>query len=241
MIDNRDERFSRNDLSLVRAMCDRHFGIGADGLILVGNCSEADYEMIYFNSDGSMSFCGNGSRCSVAFAKYLGMIGDECTFLAIDGIHKGTCKKDGTIAVSVKDVTVTEIESSHHFIFTGSPHYIVYVKDLEHFDIVATAKEIRYGKRFADEGTNVNFIEENNGSIKVRTYERGVEDETLSCGSGVTACAISYAIKKNIDQGCDVITRGGKLRVSFTRNNNRFTNVILEGPAMQIFKGQWNG
>lgn len=239
MVDNRFGVFDTNDLALVRHFCDRRFGIGADGLIAIQPEKSHDFEMVYFNSDGSKSFCGNGSRCAVAFAFYLGMISKECRFLAIDGTHSGRVLEDGRISISVRDVQPTEIEADHHFIHTGSPHYIRYVKGLEDFPVVEEARKIRYNERFKTEGTNVNFVEELHDGIAVRTYERGVEDETLSCGSGVTACAISFALLKNLDHHCFIKTKGGDLEVSFQREqNNSFKNIMLTGPADFVFKGE---
>lgn len=238
MIDNRTKVFDRENLVLVRQLCDRKFGVGADGLILIEGDPGYGFEMVYFNSDGSKSFCGNGSRCAVAFAHHLGMIEKNCTFLAIDGPHTGEILPDGNVAISVRNVEAIETESDHHFLNTGSPHYIQYVKELDGFPVVSEAQKIRYNDRFRSEGTNVNFIQDKQGSIRVRTYERGVEDETLSCGSGVTACAISYAFLKGIDHQVRVQTEGGELMVNFRRVSNRkFEDIRLVGPAVEVFKG----
>jgi len=240
MIDNRDKKFDRNNKDLIVKMCDRKFGVGSDGLILIENCNEADFEMVYFNSDGTKSFCGNGSRCVVAFADKLGIIKNSCTFKAIDGIHSGKINDDGSISISVKNVTEVEKDNIHFFIDTGSPHYIVYVNDLDKVNIMARAHTIRYSDRFKEKGTNVNFVQEVGHHIRVRTYERGVEDETLSCGSGVTACALSYAITHPGIKECEVETNGGMLKVNFIPGENDiFTAINLTGPAHLVYKGEF--
>ncbi|MFZ5551598.1 MAG: diaminopimelate epimerase [Bacteroidota bacterium] len=240
MIDDRDKKFPRGDSALIQKMCDRKFGIGSDGLILLDNCSEADFELIFFNPDGSKSFCGNGSRCAVSFAQKLGITGNECSFKAIDGLHRGIIHPDGLVSISVKDVNGVEKDNIHFFIDTGSPHYIVYVNELDKLNIIGRAQTIRYSDRFKEAGTNVNFVQEGDGFIKVRTYERGVENETLSCGSGVTACALSYAVNHPGINDCLVETRGGNLKVSFiSGENDTFTQVTLTGPAHFVYKGEF--
>lgn len=221
-------------------MCDRKFGAGSDGFILVEKSKEADFEMVFFNPDGSKSFCGNGSRCVVAFAKMLGIIGDSCTFKAIDGLHTGKISADGSISISVKNISDVEKDNIHFFIDTGSPHYIVYVNDLDKVNIVSRAHTIRYSDRFKEAGTNVNFVQEVDNHIKVRTYERGVENETLSCGSGVTACALSFAIAHPGTNECLVETKGGMLKVNYiSGENDTFTGVTLTGPAHFVYKGEF--
>ena len=209
MLDNRNNTFDRNNLDLVRKLCDRKFGIGADGLILIENHPEYDFEMVYFNSDGSQSFCGNGGRCTIAFAHFLKIFEKECSFLAIDGAHYGSFISNDEIHLKMGDVSSIEKSDKHFFINTGSPHYIEYVNGLSDYALVDEAKKIRYNDRFKADGTNVNFLEEVDGVLSIRTYERGVEDETLSCGTGVTAAAISYAIKNNLNNSIKVSTRGG--------------------------------
>lgn len=240
IIDNRDNHFDKNNKELVMKMCNRKFGAGSDGLILIEKSSDSDFEMVFFNPDGSKSFCGNGSRCVVAFAKKLGIISDTCNFRAVDGLHTGKINSDGSISISVKNVNGVEKDNIHFFIDTGSPHYIVYVNDLDKVNIVARAQTIRFSERFKDAGTNVNFVQEVDNHIKVRTYERGVENETLSCGSGVTACALSYAITHPGINECLVETGGGNLKVNFiSGESDTFTAVILTGPAHFIYKGEF--
>lgn len=241
MIDDRSSSFPLEQIELVQQMCDRRFGIGADGLILIRQHSDADFEMVYFNSDGSKSFCGNGSRCAVQFAYFLGMIRERCTFLAIDGMHQGEVFADGLVSISVRDVNEVEMNDEFTFIHTGSPHYIRYVKQLDAFSLVEEARKIRYNERFRKEGTNVNFVEVKNNSIDVRTYERGVEDETLSCGSGVTACALSFALLYQQKSPVHIQTKGGALEVIFEQTGaSEFRHIRLKGPAVQVFKGEWH-
>ncbi|HAA01241.1 MAG TPA: diaminopimelate epimerase [Flavobacteriales bacterium] len=241
MVDNRKTVFNRNDIARVQEICHRRFGIGADGLILIEPSSSADFEMVYFNSDGSMSFCGNGSRCAVAFAHELGITGTRCSFMAIDGLHEAEVFANGIVGVSIRDVDVKSEYTDHQFIHTGSPHYIRFENELDHFPVVEEAKKIRYNANYKQEGTNVNFVQDLGDSIRVRTYERGVEDETLSCGSGVTACAISYAMKKGISDAVTIQTEGGKLEVQFKRAANHFSGIRLIGPATRVFSGEING
>lgn len=237
MIDNRSAQINWSDEQIIR-LCDRHFGIGSDGLILIQHSQEADFEMVFFNPDASKSFCGNGSRCAVAFAHKLKMIGNECRFVAIDGIHTGKILKNEAVEISVQDVQVIEQIKNDYFIHTGSPHYIRYTTDLEKINLINEAHLIRYNDRFSEKGTNVNFVQHEKDHIKVRTYERGVEAETLSCGSGVTACALSFAHQHNDLNKIKVITRGGELIVHFIQDQNKFSQISLTGPAQLVFKGE---
>ena len=192
MLDNRTGTFPKEDTTLVNKLCDRRFGIGADGLILLEKSDTVDFTMVYYNADGNeSSMCGNGGRCLVAFAKQLKVIKHKATFTAIDGLHHATIK-DGVVSLQMIDVTRIESYKSHTFLNTGSPHHIEFVANVDAIDIQKSGKEIRYGAPYYDEGTNVNFVEViDSSTLKVRTYERGVEDETLSCGTGVTAAAIA--------------------------------------------------
>ncbi len=240
MIDDRASKlvFSNKE---IQQLCDRRFGIGADGLILIRNHAKADFEMVYYNSDGSQSFCGNGSRCALAFAKKLGIFQTEANFIAIDGAHVGKAT-DETYATKMGDVSVVESIHQDYFVHTGSPHYIRWENDLDQLDIIPSAHKIRYNDRFKQEGTNVNFVEDlANGDLRVRTYERGVEDETLSCGTGVTAVAIANAVRTN-SQGPETLLKvqGGELKIAFERSNNLFTNIWLIGPAKFVFAGTIN-
>lgn len=237
MIDNRERTFDRKDLSLVSRLCDRRFGIGADGVILIENSDKADFEMVYFNPDGSQSLCGNGSRCAVMFAKFLGIIGHQTKFLAIDGEHEARIDGD-LVYLKMHDVSSYEKIGEDYLIDTGSPHYIRYVSNTEAIDPVIEGRAVRYSDRFSKYGVNVNFLEKVNGeTLKIRTYERGVENETLSCGTGCTAAALSMAIDTDISS-VNLEAMGGKLRVDFVKANGGFSNIYLIGPAEAVFQGQ---
>ncbi len=242
MIDNRKNTYlSRSDQALIESLCDRRFGIGADGLILLNNLEGYDFEMIYFNADGrESSMCGNGGRCIVAFAKQLGIIDTRCTFLAIDGPHEAIIEKEDWVELKMTDVQEVEIGKDYYYLDTGSPHYVVFKDSFTDLDVVAEGRTIRYSDRFKEEGTNVNFVEPQKGSIAVATYERGVEDETLACGTGVTACAIAHYLKagKSIDPIIEIKAKGGQLEVRFEPIKNSFNNIWLCGPAKMVFSGK---
>lgn len=239
MIDNRNGNFDKNNIQLVRHLCHRHFGIGSDGLILLENHPELDFTMVFYNPDGSQSFCGNGSRCAIAFAKRLGMIKNKCTFLSTDGIHEGEYISDDEIHLKMHDVNEAEIGEDYYLLNTGSPHYIRFVDDVENIDVFSEGKQIRYNERFKKDGVNVNFVQKlNDNSIAIRTYERGVENETLACGTGIVAAALASSIKFNTSNNLHVKARGGDLLVKFTtEGNNHFNNVWLIGPAKLVFEG----
>ena len=200
-------------------MCDRRNGIGADGLILLQDVVEYDFEMVYFNADGNeSSMCGNGGRCIVDFANKLGIINDKAAFLAIDGPHEAGIN-DELISLSMSDVNKIEMNPDHCFMDTGSPHYLAFLDNIDEIDVVEEGNKIRYNDRFREGGVNVNFLEMRDDALYVRTYERGVEDETLSCGTGMVAAAL-YASLKGVlgnDDFCNVITPGGEVKVKFTR------------------------
>lgn len=240
MIDNRSNVFDKTNLKLVQQFCDRKFGIGADGLILIENIADLDFNMVYFNADGSQSFCGNGSRCAVSFAKYLGIIQSQAMFLSTDGEHEAWINQNGEVSLKMHDVETIEKGETHYFINTGSPHYIVNVDDVDGVNVFEEGKKIRYNDRFKKEGTNVNFVNYKPDCLDIRTYERGVEDETLSCGTGVTAAALSWADKNNFPAGkIQVNTKGGALQVAFKRTDTRgFNDIWLIGPAEMVFKGE---
>jgi diaminopimelate epimerase len=239
MIDDREVMFPENDKALIAAMCDRHFGIGADGLILLRTHSSFEYEMIYFNSDGARStFCGNGSRALARFANNVMIIPPKGEFLASDGVHSYELGAD--ISVSMNVPGRAEVHGDDFVIDTGSPHYVHFVQNIEEFDIVTYGRDIRYSKDFSTSGINVNAVEVKGNQLHLRTYERGVENETLACGTGVTAAALVYAQKENILAGeIPVESKGGSLKVKFERIGDRFANVILTGPAERIFSGVW--
>ena len=242
MIDDRNNKFDLLDTSLVKRLCDRRFGIGADGLILLRLCPEAHFQMIYFNSDGNLSsMCGNGGRCIARFAQHLGIIGSHCTFIAIDGMHHASLD-NFEVTLKMNDVEIVEKNKEFYFLNTGSPHVVKYVEDVNATDVVEEGRKIRNNSRFLIEGTNVNFVSVENNILKIRTYERGVEDETLSCGTGITAAAIAHAIhSKNIAGSftTSLVSRGGNLKVSFDFDGkNSFTNIHLIGAAEKSFEGE---
>lgn len=240
LIDNRSKNVSL-DTSQVKFLCDRRFGIGADGLMLLELEPGFDFKMVYFNSDGNeSSMCGNGGRCITAFAKHLGVISDKGRFLAIDGPHEAIIKPENTVSLKMQDVKDVEINPDFYYLNTGSPHYVATVTDIENFDVVGEGKKIRYNDRFKEEGTNVNFIEKKEDAIFVRTYERGVENETFSCGTGVTAAALVAGLQGILPNKntCHIKTLGGELNVKFEKVlEKNFYNIWLEGPAELVFKG----
>lgn len=241
LIDNRHQEYlTRKDTSRIKHLCDRKFGIGADGLILLQNTPGFDFEMVYFNSDGrESSMCGNGGRCIVAFARQLGVIREKCRFLAIDGPHEAMVRDKNWVELKMSDVLETEQGEDYFILNTGSPHYVVFVEDVSDLNIVESGQAIRYSERFRKEGINVNFAERKPGGIEVATYERGVEDETLSCGTGVTAAALSWALL-NPEAGneLDINTKGGELKVRFQSNSKgSFRDIWLCGPAELVFEG----
>lgn len=243
IIDNRSQQFKGDKVEGAKKWCDRRFGIGSDGLIFIENSTEADFEMDFYNPDGSKSFCGNGSRCAVAFAKRLGIIQDSTEFMAIDGKHDAIFVGD-QVKIAMHQYGGIELIGNDHFIETGSPHYIAYRSD-NATDIVEFGKEIRYSDRFKEKGTNVNIIRElEPNHIQVRTYERGVEAETFACGTGATACGLSYAFKHGMDKGVVAVdVKGGHLKIHYQQLNesDRFSHIWLEGPAEFVFKGEING
>jgi diaminopimelate epimerase len=248
IIDNRNNVFEKKDAVLIAKLCDRRFGIGADGLMLLQNYKDYDFEMVYFNSDGNQSsMCGNGGRCISAFAKNLGIISTNARFMAIDGPHEaviGGAIQNNSLVVKLKMQDVNEIEQTPEYLFlnTGSPHYVKKLDNITTLDVIGEARKIRYNERFKSEGTNVNFIEEKNGVIYIRTYERGVENETLSCGTGSTAAAIAadHIGLINTANYCRINTLGGKLTVYFEKNGSGYKNIWLEGPTTFVFKGEIN-
>ena len=243
LVDDRAAQFPLHDLALVRRLCDRHFGIGSDGLILIQppRAAGAHYHMEFFNPDGSQSFCGNGSRC--AFAFWRGLVGDmdNARFTAIDGAHDAA-QEGELVRVSLAPPKQVEHIADHiDFIHTGSPHLLVWVDDPETIDIIPEAHRYRYNERFKGEGVNVNFLRWNDGRVDMRTYERGVEAETLSCGTGVTAAAIDALHRKVVDGNTiHVRTRGGDLRVEVVMSGEQIIGVYLIGPAQHIFSGTFS-
>ena len=239
MIDNRLETFNKKDTKKVAFLCDRRFGIGADGLILLENHETADFKMVYFNADGNEStMCGNGGRCLVAFAKYLNIVNDQATFEAIDGMHDAIIEDD-IIKLQMQNVDEVKKHEKHVFLNTGSPHHVQIESNLKALDIKTEGAKIRYGNLYNEAGTNVNFVSKiNDNTFTVRTYERGVEDETLSCGTGVTAVALAMHYIGETEKNLITLqTEGGELQVSFNKKENAYQNIWLIGPAKQVFKG----
>lgn len=244
LIDNRKSDF-KNDTKIIKKICDRRFGIGADGLILLENSSMdlCDFKMVYFNADGNQStMCGNGGRCIVAFAKQLGVIDSETTFEAVDGLHSAIIKDD-SVNLKMSDVPTVNLSRDASFLDTGSPHHVAFVDDVYDFDVFTQGRRIRNLPNYeAIKGTNVNFIQIKDEVVHVRTYERGVEDETLSCGTGVTAAAITAKMSNKIDElPVKVITKGGHLEVNFEIDGpNAVKNIWLKGPATFVFEGDYH-
>lgn len=223
----------------IRKICDRRFGIGADGLMLLNSKEGYDFEMKYYNADGNeSSMCGNGGRCLVKFAWQLGIHKSKYIFTAVDGIHEASLEDNGWVYLKMKDVDHIETHFSGFVLDTGSPHYVKPESDLINLDVVKEGREIRYSDTYKKNGINVNFVEQKDHSIFVRTYERGVEDETLSCGTGVTAAALVYVHNDNGFNRVEVETPGGHLAVEFDKTGeNKFENIWLCGPADFVFKG----
>jgi diaminopimelate epimerase len=240
MIDDRSQTFPAHDTQLVAQLCDRHFGIGADGLILIQLDAQADFRMVYFNANGAEgSMCGNGGRCAVRFAHALEMIADTTTFVAADGPHQAQVKPQ---EISLKMGKVSQITQhpKYDFLNTGSPHVVQYVESpLSNLDVVQEGRKVRYAEEWVQRGgTNVNFVEVSNNELFVRTYERGVENETLACGTGATACALSAHVRWGIPSPIKVKVMGGTLSIHFNQDTTgEFDDIWLVGPAEHVFGG----
>ncbi|HLI92669.1 MAG TPA: diaminopimelate epimerase [Puia sp.] len=240
ILDNRNWSYTSLTRERIRLLCDRRFGIGADGLMLLNPHAGFDFEMKYFNADGGeSSMCGNGGRCLVKFAYDQGVHKSEYNFVAIDGPHLAEIDDQGIVSLKMKNVPSIEERKGDFILDTGSPHYVQMVSEVMDIDVCQKGMDIRYSSEYAREGINVNFVEQKRpDEIFVRTYERGVEDETLSCGTGVTAAALACYHNEVGYNFVKVITRGGKLTVRFDRNENgSFENVWLSGPAVRVFEG----
>lgn len=241
VLDNRDSHFPKDNNGVISLLCDRKFGVGADGLILLENDDVVDFKMVYYNSDGNQgSMCGNGGRCIVAFANYLGLIGDDTSFEAVDGLHHA--KVEGhSVSLQMQDVAHIKEKPNSLFLNTGSPHHVQLVAGLENFDVKREGKRLRYGV-YGQEGSNINFVERaGEDSFFVRTYERGVEDETLSCGTGVTAVALSmHRSGRTPHTTVKIITPGGPLEVKFAEDEKGegYNKIWLIGEAKLVFKGE---
>jgi diaminopimelate epimerase len=241
LIDDRDNRFPDSNQLLIAQICHRHFGVGADGLMLLRNAPGYDFEMVYFNSDGARgSMCGNGGRCISRFANDVGVITEpKINFIASDGPHVAFITNTH-IQLKMSDVHTSERIGTDYFLDTGSPHVVRFTPDVATLNVVNAGREIRYNTRFAEHGTNVNFVEVLGNNLFVRTYERGVENETLSCGTGVTAAALAAALEgyAPASGAIAVETPGGSLNVHYHRRNGGFDEIWLEGPAKFVFQGE---
>lgn len=239
LLDNRLQKISKNDTKRIAELCDRRFGIGADGFILLENDDLSDFKMVYFNADGNEStMCGNGARCITAFANFLGIIDEEASFKAVDGIHQARLN-NGLVELQMKNVSGIEDYGSYLFLDTGSPHHVESVSDLDNLDVKGLGSQIRHSDLYKELGSNINFVEQvSETSFNVRTYERGVENETLSCGTGVTAVALAmHTSGKALSNNIKLNTKGGTLEVRFKSNNKGYKDIWLIGPAVQVFSG----
>lgn len=238
LIDNRDYSIPLNEQQ-INHLCDRRFGIGADGLMLLQNHSNFDFEMVYFNADGKLgSMCGNGGRCITQFANDIGINKEKFHFLAIDGPHESYFAANGWVHLKMQDVETIKKNHDDFILNTGSPHYIKLVKNLNDMDVFTEGKVIRYNNEFREKGINVNFVEQLDKKISVRTYERGVEAETFSCGTGVTAAALVNSTQQLGNQRIEISTLGGDLAVEFNKiSEYQFKDIWLCGSATFVFKG----
>lgn len=237
IIDNRDGKTSLSKEKVIQ-LCDRRFGVGADGLMLIEKDPSVDFNLIYYNADGSPSLCGNGSRAAVKMASALGMIGTKTKFNAYDGVHEAGLLANGNVRLKMHPVTEVRKLGENFFINTGSPHFLQFVKEVQTFPVFEEGRKIRYSEAFKPGGTNANFIElQHENVIFVRTYERGVENETLSCGTGVTAAALASSYKGYVSP-VTIKTLGGDLQVEFRSSQpGSFEEIYLIGPAKMVFEG----
>ncbi|MAZ72629.1 MAG: diaminopimelate epimerase [Flavobacteriaceae bacterium] len=238
LVDNRQLLFPKNDTKLIARLCDQKFGIGADGLILLENHPTVNFTMVYYNADGNeSSMCGNGGRCISHFANFLGIIKNSATFKAIDGLHE-TKIENGRIHLKMNSVAEIQLNEAFSFLDTGSPHHVEMVEDLAAYNVFENGRSIR-NNQYGKAGANVNFVEQRSeNTFAVRTYERGVEDETLSCGTGVTAVALAmHATGKVTSEKVILQQPGGELQVLFKKTEKGYEDVFLIGPATQVFKG----
>ncbi len=237
VMDNRDGKLSLTK-EQIEKICDRRFGVGADGLMLIEKHASLNFNVEYYNSDGSQSLCGNGSRAAVHFASKLGLVNGKSTFNAYDGVHSAELLSTGIIRLKMNDVAEVKTIGNDYFLNTGSPHYIRFVDNVHEYPVVEEGRKIRYSEAFKPGGTNVNFVEKlSDNTIYVRTYERGVEDETLSCGTGVTAAAIATSLK-GYTSPVNIKVKGGDLLVEFkSGQSGTFTEIFLVGPAKMVFEG----
>jgi diaminopimelate epimerase len=241
IIDNRDGSIALSNTQIA-FLCDRKFGVGSDGLIMLGKANEYDFSMAYYNADGTEgTMCGNGGRCLVQYAHDHGIVKENYVFIAIDGPHEAKIESNGWIHLKMSDVNAVETGENFFVTNTGSPHYVQLVNDIKQFDVFAKGKEIRYNDRFKADGVNVNFIEFHDDHLFVRTYERGVENETYSCGTGVTASAITTHLNKLGEHRVSIKTIGGALAVSFNNlGGGHFNHIWLQGPGTFVYSASIN-
>ena len=240
LVDNLSNKYDWLTISNIKNLCDRKFGVGADGLIILNNSIKFSFKMDYYNPDGSQSFCGNGARCAIFFAESLGIPVSNITFEAIDGSHFGS-KKDSVIRIKMGNVNTIKSVKNDFELQTGSPHYVKLSEDISSASILNFGKNIRYSKKYKKEGINVNLLKGISSSkIEIASYERGVEDETLSCGTGATACALVWDKTQNAGVSfIDVKVKGGELKIEFQRDNiDGYKNIFLSGPANFIYSGE---
>lgn len=242
LVDNLSEKYSFINIDSIKKICDRHFGIGSDGFIFINKHDLYDFDMQFHNPDGSRSFCGNGARCAVAFYSFLASRKGHFNFNAFDGLHSAEILENGMVRLKMNDVLeLIEYSESSYELNTGSPHLILFEQTIETIDVQKEGSKIRYSEKYKREGINVNFVQDNGpNKLSIRTYERGVEDETLACGTGITAAALAFLRNVNLSgfQRIQVNARGGELFVDTEVVENRFSNIVLEGPASYVFKGE---
>ena len=241
LVDDRQLCFPEN-AGLISSLCDRHYGIGADGLLLLREAGGFDFRMVYYNSDGSAAtFCGNGGRCITAFARSLGLIGRECRFIAADGEHSARIMEEGAVesqvSLQMRDAVIYDHNPERFYLNSGTFHVVCFVENPADVDIIAEGRKIRYDERYAPHGTNVNFVKQQGDHLLVRTYEKGVEAETLSCGTGVVASAVAASLRDG-GSAYNIKTAGGVLQVRFTSDRGQFSGIYLHGPATRVFSGK---
>lgn len=240
IMDNRKGEFNSMSKEQVNFLCDRRFGIGADGLMLLNQHKDYDFEMKYYNADGGEStMCGNGGRCLVKFAEEIGIIRSTYKFIAVDGEHEAELGDDGIVALKMHDVKQVQYINGNYVVDTGSPHFVDLTNNVMQLDVFKKGREIRNSPAYKEKGINVNFVQqlEQPDKIIVRTYERGVENETLSCGTGVTASALVCWHNDNGFNRVEVETMGGELSVEYDKVDESFINIWLNGPAVKVFEG----
>ncbi len=239
IIDDRLQKFPYTDFNLINQLCERRFGIGADGLILLQQSENYDFKMVYFNADGKEgSLCGNGARCVTAFAKFINCIETKTTFESVSGLHTASVT-DNIVSLQMPNVFDIQVFKTHYFLNTGSPHHVEMVEDAKNYDVFNLGRSIRKSEPYNDAGTNVNFVQQlSPSSFIIRTYERGVEDETLSCGTGATAVGIAmHHAKKTTRNSVKIQTQGGELNVQFVATAKGYEKIYLSGPAKQVYSG----